>query len=172
MFFPHVYSLGQGQTNPWGQNFNVNRKALSVWSFVASFEKIPLNSDFIHIFNVFFFHVYIAPGQGQTMPWGQNFDPSRKAYNFDLVLQIQNKSLSTLILYIPLNYFIHVYGPGARADKPLGSKCWCQQKGLIILTIRCKFKKTSHWCVILYIFLMFSCMYPRPGIDNLLVSKF
>ena len=23
--FPHVYSPGQGQTNPWGQNFNINR---------------------------------------------------------------------------------------------------------------------------------------------------
>ena len=48
--FPHVHSPGQGQTNPWGQNFNASRKAISFQSFVASFEKIPLNSDFIHIF--------------------------------------------------------------------------------------------------------------------------
>ena len=26
-----------------------------------------------------FFYVYIALGQGQTMPWSQNFDPNRKA---------------------------------------------------------------------------------------------
>ena len=39
--FPHVYSLGQGQTNPRGKNFNVNRRTLSFCSFVASFEKNP-----------------------------------------------------------------------------------------------------------------------------------
>ena len=48
--FPHVHSPGQRQTNPWAQHFNANRKAISFRSFVASFEKIPLNSDFIHIF--------------------------------------------------------------------------------------------------------------------------
>ena len=47
--FPHAHIPGQGQTN-----FNVNSKALSFLSFVASFEKIPLNFDFIHVF-IFFF---------------------------------------------------------------------------------------------------------------------
>ena len=74
--FPHVYtcSPGQGQTNSWGQNFNVNRRSLS---FVAIFEKIPLNSDFIHIFNVFS-RVYSSRA-GADHPWDQNFDPNRKA---------------------------------------------------------------------------------------------
>ena len=40
----------QGQTNPWGQNFDVNRKLLPLRPFVASLKKISLNSDFIHIF--------------------------------------------------------------------------------------------------------------------------
>ena len=43
-------ALGQGQTTPWGQNFNVNRKPLSLCPFVASFKEIALKSDFIHIF--------------------------------------------------------------------------------------------------------------------------
>ena len=113
---------GQGQKNPWGQTFNVNRKPLPLWPFVASFKQISLNSDFIHIFNVFshvdspasgadnplwtkfwcqkkglvtlpicckfqknivevwfytyfclFLYMCIAPGQGQTTSWGQNF---------------------------------------------------------------------------------------------------
>ena len=54
---------GQGQTAPRGQNLDVNRKALSLYPFVASFKEISLKSDFIH----FFFHdlnMYIAPGQG------------------------------------------------------------------------------------------------------------
>ena len=54
----HVYSPGgggggggQGQTAPRGQNFDVNRKALSLNPFVASFKKISLKSDFIQFFS-------------------------------------------------------------------------------------------------------------------------
>ena len=42
------------------------------------FKKISLNSDFIHIFFMFF-NMYIAPGQGQTTLCGQNPDINRKA---------------------------------------------------------------------------------------------
>ena len=52
---------GQGQTAPRGQNFDVNRKALSLYRkalslypFVASFKEISLKSDFIQIFHDFF----------------------------------------------------------------------------------------------------------------------
>ena len=65
--------------------------------------------------------MYIAPGQGQTMLRVKILIPTEKLYHFDHLLQIKNESLPTL-LYIVLNYFIHVYSPGARADKPLGSK--------------------------------------------------
>ena len=44
---------GRGQTDPWIQNFNVNRKLLPLRPFVASLKKISLNSDFIHIFLCF-----------------------------------------------------------------------------------------------------------------------
>ena len=63
---------GQGQTTLCGQNSDVNRKVLSLCPFVASFKKISLKSDFLHIFACFLY-MYIAPGQGQTTPWGQNF---------------------------------------------------------------------------------------------------
>ena len=66
-------ALGQGQKTPWGQTFDVNRKPLSLRPFVASFKQISLNSDFIHIF-LMFFHMYIAQGQGQTTLCGQNHD--------------------------------------------------------------------------------------------------
>ena len=35
--FIHVYSPGQGQTTPWGQNFYININLLSLWSFAVSF---------------------------------------------------------------------------------------------------------------------------------------
>ena len=40
---------GQGQTAPRGQNFYVNRKALSLYPFVASFKESSSKSDFIQI---------------------------------------------------------------------------------------------------------------------------
>ena len=47
---------GQGQTAPWGQ-MDVNRKALSLYPFVASFKEISLKSDVIHFFHDLI-HVY------------------------------------------------------------------------------------------------------------------
>ena len=35
----HYIAPGQGQTAPRGQKFDVNRKALSLYPFVASFKK-------------------------------------------------------------------------------------------------------------------------------------
>ena len=55
---------GQGQTALRGQNLDVNRKALSLYPFVASFKEISLKSDFIH-----FFHVY-SPRAGGIQPPG------------------------------------------------------------------------------------------------------
>ena len=43
---------GQGQTTPRGQNFDANRKALSLYPFVAGFIEISLKSDFIHLFMI------------------------------------------------------------------------------------------------------------------------
>ena len=59
---------GQGQKAPWGQNFDVNRKALPLYPFDASFKEISLKSDFI-----FFFHdlIYVySPGAGAYSPPG------------------------------------------------------------------------------------------------------
>ena len=61
-------ALGQGQTAPRGQNLDVNRKALSLYPFVASFKEISLKSDFIIFFHDLI-HVY-SPGQGHTTPRG------------------------------------------------------------------------------------------------------
>ena len=47
----HVYSPGAGADNPQGQNFDVNRKALSLYPFVVNFKEISLKSDFIQFFS-------------------------------------------------------------------------------------------------------------------------
>ena len=65
---------GQGQTAPRGQNLDVNRKALSLYPFVASFKEISLKSDFIHFFHDLIHH---GQGRGDTAPRGQSFDVNR-----------------------------------------------------------------------------------------------
>ena len=62
---------GQGQTAPRGQNLDVNRKALSLYLFVASFKEISLKSDFIHFFHDLI-HVY-SPRAGTYSPQGTKF---------------------------------------------------------------------------------------------------
>ena len=42
---------GQGQTDPQGQSFDVNRNVLSLHSFVASFKKMSLKSVLIQFFS-------------------------------------------------------------------------------------------------------------------------
>ena len=47
----HVYSseAGAGADSPRGHNFDVNRKALLPYPFVASFKETSIKSDFIQI---------------------------------------------------------------------------------------------------------------------------
>ena len=72
MFFHMYIAPGQGQTTLCGQNPVVNRNVLSLCPFDGSFKKISLKSDCIHNCSCFLY-MYIAPGQGQTTLWGQNF---------------------------------------------------------------------------------------------------
>ena len=69
---------GAGKKAPRGQNFDINRKALSLYPFIASFKEIFMKSDFI-LFNFFhdFLHVYSPGAGGQTAPSGQSFDVNR-----------------------------------------------------------------------------------------------
>ena len=57
-------------------NFEVNRKALSLYPFVASSKEISLKSDFIHFFHDLI-HVYSPGAEGHTAPRGQSFDVKR-----------------------------------------------------------------------------------------------
>ena len=68
----HVYSPRAGQTASRGQNFDVNRKALSIYSFVASFKKNLFEVWFYTIFFHDFIHVS-SPKAGADNPLGMKF---------------------------------------------------------------------------------------------------
>ena len=130
----------QGLTTPWGPIFYVNRNILSLWSFVASFKKISLKSDFIHLFHDFI-HVY-SPRTGGDSPQGTKFWCQQKCLVTSFICcKFKKKCLWNLILYNCFHDLIHVYSPGAGADSPQGTKFRCQQKGLITLPSCCKLQK-------------------------------
>ena len=62
----------QGQTAPRGQNFDGNRKDLSLYQFVASLKEISLKFDFIHFFFHNLKHVY-SSGAGSIQHQGIKF---------------------------------------------------------------------------------------------------
>ena len=84
---------GQGQTTPRRQNFVVNRKALSLYPFVASFKEISLKSDFIKKKkNHDLIHVY-SPGAGGIQPPGDKVLMSTEtSCHFDHLLLVSNHS--------------------------------------------------------------------------------
>ena len=114
-------ALGQGQTNPWGQNFNVNRKLLPLQPFVASLKKISLNSDLIHIFlQVVFPHVY-SPGAGADNPlWTKFWCQQKGLVTLPICCKFQKNIFEVLILYIFLPVFIHYIAPGQGQTTPWG----------------------------------------------------
>ena len=74
--FIHVFSPEAGTDNPLGDEILRLTGISCHRSFVASFKKISLKSDFIQFFFMIL-SMYIAPGQGQTAPRGQSFDFNR-----------------------------------------------------------------------------------------------
>ena len=74
--FIHVYSPRAGTDNSLGTNVDANRKPF-------------LKYDFKHIKMISY--MYIAPGQGQTTPWGQNFYVNK--FFIPFVTSLKKKSL-------------------------------------------------------------------------------
>ena len=119
-----------------------------------------MKSDFLPFFMGFFFHMYIAPWRGRQPIGDKNFKTTERPFLFAHMLQVSKWSFRNLILYTFFNYFIHVYSPVARTDKPLWSKFWCQQKALTTLTSCCKFQINlfefwfyTHFCLFLYTYI-------------------
>ena len=118
----NVYSRMLGADNPRGQNFDVNRNLVSLWSFAAIFQNKCLKSDFIQCFFTILY-MYIAPGQGPTTPCGQNIDVNKNILSLrTFVASFKKSPLKSDFIQFFFMIFIHVYSPGAGADSPQGTK--------------------------------------------------
>ena len=66
-------------------------------------------------------YMYIAPGQGQTAPRGQNVDVNRNVLSLhSFVASLKKMSLKSDFIQF-FHDLIHVYSPGAGADSPQGT---------------------------------------------------
>ena len=88
VFFMNLYiyiAPRHEQTAPRGQSFDIDRNVLSCHSFVSSFKKMSLKSDFIQFFHDLI-HVY-SLGAGADSPQG-----IKRPYHFTHLLQVPKKS--------------------------------------------------------------------------------
>ena len=76
--FIHVYSPRAGADNPLGTKFWCQQEHLDTLVICCKFKENLFEVRFYtNLFMILY--MYIAPGQGQTAPRGQNFDVNRKA---------------------------------------------------------------------------------------------
>ena len=69
-------------------------------------------------------YIYIAPGQGQTTPWGQMLMPTESPHRFAHLLQVLKQSLHVF------SCFPHVYSPGQGQTNPWGQNFNVNRKAL------------------------------------------
>ena len=147
-------ALRQGQTTPWGQNFDDNRKAFSLYPYSASF-KWSLQNLILYTF-LMILYMYIAPGQGQQTLWGQTLVSTESPYHFNHLLQVSNKSLWIMILHTFFNVFPYVYNPGAGAVNLCGQTPDVNRKAFSLCPFVASFKKISLTSDFIH---NFSCFY-------------
>ena len=150
-----------GQTTHSGQNFDSNRKVLSLLSSVASLKRISSISDFIHIFS--WFNKCIQLEVRADNPRDKILMSTETSCHFSHLLQVSKKSLWSLILYIFFSWFHTCIQPEGRGWQPLGDEM------LMSTGTSCHFghllqvSKKSLWSLILYNFFswFYTCIKPQ-----------
>ena len=144
---------GQGLTIPLGWNFDVNRNILSLRSFVASFKKIFLKSDFIHFFFHDFIHVY-SPGAGADSPQGTKFDFNRNVLSLHSFVASFKKYLWNsdfkLFFFFFFSWFNTCIEPRCKGRQLPGDKILMLTERPYHFTHLLQISKKSLWSLILY----------------------
>ena len=109
----------QGLITTWGQNFDVNRNILSLWSFVASLKKSLWCLIFIHFFFHDLIHVYSFRAGADSLQ-GTKFWCLR--IGLITLPKVSKKSLWSLILYNVFHDLVHAYSLMAGGIQPPGDK--------------------------------------------------
>ena len=125
---------GQGETAHRGQRFDVNRNVFSLNSFVASFKKMSLKSDFIQFFHDLI-HVY-SPRARADSPQETKFWCQQKGLiTLPICCKFQRNLFEVLILYNFFHDLIYVYSPGAGDKVLMSTETSCHFGHLLLVAI-------------------------------------
>ena len=164
---------GQGQTTQWDK-ISMSTETSCHFSHLLQVSKKSLWNLILYNFLHDFIHVY-SPGAGADNPLRMKFWCQQEHLVTSVICcKFKKKSLWSLILYNFFHDFIHVYSPRAGADRPQGTKFWCQQKCLVTSFICCKLKRKCLWSMILYNFFhdLIHVYSPGAGADSPQGTKF
>ena len=123
---------GQGQKTPWGQTFDVNRKPLSLWPFVASFKQISLNSATSDI--------QMHRRNNRAASWQNQQNGMCAQWRLRSAWASAHLTPGPGIYF---NVFIHVYSPRAGADNLLGTNVEVNRKPLLLCPFVAGLKKIA-----------------------------
>ena len=119
-------------------------------------------------------YMYIAPGQGLTIPWGRNFFVNRNFLSLRVfVASVKKISLTSDFMQFFVHCFIHVYSPGAGADSAWGQSFDVNKNVLSLHSFVGSLKKISSKSdfIICFIYLI-RVHSPRAGTYSPQETKF
>ena len=107
-------------------------------------------------------YMYIATGQGQITPWGQNFDVNRNSLSLCPSVASLKISLKSDFLLFLCFFFFHLYIAPGRGRQPSGHKNFMTTERPCFFAQMLQVSKWSLRNLILYTFLMILDMYIVP----------
>ena len=152
--FIHVYSPGTGADNPLGTKFLCQQESLVTLVICCKFQKSLFEVWFYTSFFMILY-MYIAPGQGQTIPGDKIVMSTETSCHFGHLLQVK-KSLFEVWFYTIFFMILYMYiAPGQGQTIPRGQNFDVNRKALF-LPICCKFQRNLFEVWFYTIFLWFN----------------
>ena len=107
-------------------------------------------------------YINIAPGQGQTTPWGQNFYVNRNSLSLPICCQFKN-NLFEVWFFTIFYVFFHMYIAPSRGRQPIDDKNFMTTERPFLFAHMLQVSKWSLQNLILYTFLNILYMYIALG---------
>ena len=134
---------GQGQTTP-GDKILMSTETSCHFRHLLQVSKISLWSLILYNFFFMILYMYIAPGQGLTIPWGWNFDVNRNILSLrSFVASLKKISLkSDFIQFFFMILYMYI-APGQEQTAHRGQNFDVNRSVLSIHSFVTSFKKMS-----------------------------